>query len=139
MRSMSKPPALVLRAAIGLLAVIGLAGVVPVSLAELAAGGACPHLGPLPACHLVSVAYGAVLISVLHPRLWKPAVFLAGWVPIFLLAAAGSGLELLGHGTCPKTEGGMPKCFFSLGLAIALIVPFVIHVARAHREDAGRA
>lgn len=138
MRLMSKPPALLLRAAMGLLALVGLVGVVPVSLAELVVGGACPHLGPLPACHLVTVAYGVVLISVLRPRLWTPALFAAGWAPIFLLAAAGSGLELLGHGTCPKTEGGMPKCFFSLGLAVALFVPFAIHVARAATEGGAR-
>lgn len=131
-------PGIGLRIAIAAMALIGLVGVVPVSLAELSAGGACPHLGPLPACHLVSVAYGTVLLTVLHPRLWNRWVFLVAWLPIFALAAAGSGLELLGHGTCPKTEGGIPKCFFSLGLAAALFVPFLIHVATSKRSRAGQ-
>ena len=126
---MTQTPILPIRIIIGGLAMVGLVGVLPVSLNELMAGGACPHLGPVPACHLVSLAYATVLFSVLHRRLWKPPLFILAWAPIFLLAAAGSGLELLGQGTCPKTEGGVPKCFFSLALAIALFIPFVFHAA----------
>jgi hypothetical protein len=133
---MREPPGLALRAVIGFFALVGLAGVLPVSMAELTTGSACPHLGPVPACHLVSIAYAAVLISVLHSRLWKPSLFLLAWSPIFLLAATGSGLELTGHGTCPKTSGEIPKCFFSLGLAVALIVPFLIHFAQTRRSNA---
>lgn len=127
---MRAPPNLTIRAVMGLLALIGLVGVLPVSLAELA-GSACPHLGPVPACHLVSLAYGTVLVLVLLRRLWKPWLFVVAWSPIFLLAAAGSGLELSGYGTCPQTESGIPKCFFSLGLAVALFVPFLFHLRQA--------
>jgi hypothetical protein len=115
------------------LALLGLFGVLPVSLAELSAGGACPRLGVLPACHLVSLAYGTVLVTVLHRRLWNPWVFLLAWLPIFSLAAMGSSLELLGHGTCPKTDSGLPKCFLSLALAVALFLPFLVHFAKSMR------
>ena len=131
---MRKPSRLALRVTILLLALIGLMGVLPVSMAELTAGSACPHLGPIPACHLVSVAYATLLLLALFRRLWKPSLFLLAWSPIFLLAAAGSGLELMGHGTCPKTAGGIPKCFFSLGLAVALFVPFLFHFAQSKRQ-----
>ena len=130
MNSMDAPPHVGLRAFIAAFALIGLTGVAPVSLAELSVGGACPHLGPVPACHLVTAAYAAVLLTALQRRLWNPIVFMVAWLPIFALAATGSGLELMGHETCPKTSGGIPKCYFSLGLAIALYAPFLIHMMR---------
>ena len=133
---MTTTPSLSLRVIVALLAAIGLAGVLPVSLAELSSGAACPHLGPIPACHVVAIAYSAVLLSVLHPRLWHPSLFLSGWLPIFLLAAMGSVSELLGLDVCPKTaSGGIPKCFFSLGLAVALILPVLLHFAKATRAS----
>ncbi len=135
---MRKMPSVSHRVIVAALALFGLFGVLPVSLAELSASGACPHLGDLPACHLVSLAYGTVLLTVLHRRLWNPWVFLLAWLPIFSLAAMGSSLELLGHGTCPKTESGLPKCFFSLGLAVALFLPFLVHIAKSMRITAQR-
>ncbi len=131
-------PSVGLRLIIAALALLGLFGVLPVSLAEFSNGGACPHLGVLPACHLVALAYAVVLLTVLHYRLWNPWVFLFAWLPIFALAATGSGLELMGYGTCPKTESGLPKCFFSLGLAVALFVPFLVHIVRSKRIMAQR-
>jgi len=133
--SITKMPNIVSRVIIAALAIFGFGGVLPVSLAELTSGGACPHLGPVPACHLVSLAYGTVLVTVLHRRLWNRWVFLLGWFPIFALAAAGSALELLGHDTCPKTAGGIPKCYYSLGLAVVLVLPFLVHIAKTRRTD----
>ena len=128
---MKEIPTAYLRVIVAVLALIGLISVLPVSLAELSTGDACPHLGTLPACHLVSLAYAMVFLTVLHRRLWNPWVFLISWLPIFALAATGSGLELMGHETCPKTESGIPKCFFSLGLAVALLIPFLINIAKS--------
>lgn len=129
-------PNIISRVIIAGLALFGFAGVLPVSLAELSSGDACPHLGPVPACHLVSLAYAAALVSVLHRGLWNRWVFLIAWFPIFALAAAGTGLELLGRDTCPKTAGGIPKCYFSLALAVALITPFLLHLAMSGRSTA---
>ena len=126
-------PSRSVRAAMALLALIGLTGLLPISLADLSDGDACPHLGPLPACHLLSVAYGTVLLTALFRRLWNPWVFFLAWLPIFLFAAVGSGLELTGAGTCPKTEGGIPKCFFSLGLAATLFLLFLFNPAKTRR------
>ncbi len=134
---MSTVPHPAIRLIVALLAGLGLSGVLPVSWAELMNGGACPHLGPLPACHLVSAAYACVLLTVLHPKLWKPLVFFAGWLPVFMLAAFGSSLELAGRETCPRTAGGVPKCYFSLALAIAVFVPVLIHILRVRRRSNG--
>ena len=136
---MRELPNLPLRAVIGLLALIGLAGVLPVSLKELSTGVACPHLGLIPACHIVSLAYATVLLTVLHRCLWNPWLFLIAWLLIFLPAAAGSGLELTGHETCPRTDSGIPKCFFSLGLAVTLFAPFLLHCAARTNQGESRA
>lgn len=120
------------RLAVMTLALIGLIGVAPVSIAELGSGGACPQLGPLPACHLVALAYAAILISVLHPQHWVPVLFLAGWLPVFGFAAVGTMLELAGHETCPRTGGGWPKCYFSFALACGVMVPALLHWASGH-------
>ena len=120
-----------LRAVIAVLAFIGLAGVLPVSYSELSTQTACPHLGFIPACHIVTLAYAIVLLTAVHSRIWKTWLFVLGWLPIFLLALAGTTLELLGNGTCPETAGGIPKCYFSLGLAIALVLPVLIHIVNS--------
>ncbi len=127
-------PGASLRVFIALLAGVGLFGVLPVSWADFSSAQACPNLGSLPACHLVSAAYALVLLSVLHPRLWRPWLFLLAWLPIFALAFLGSGLELLGHGTCPQTAGGLPKCYLSLALASALLLPFLTHFYKTRRK-----
>ncbi len=116
-----------MKVALVVLAGTGLLGVAPVTFAELSTGNACPGLGPVPACHVVTIAYGAMLASVLFGRGWLPYLFFLGWIPVFLLAAGGSALEVLGQGICPKTESGWPKCFFSLALALTLLVPLLIH------------
>lgn len=124
---MGDVPSLTLRVLIGVVASIGLVGVIPVSFAELSTGGACPHLGVIPACHVVSIAYGSIFLTILHHRFWKPRVFLVSWLIIFLLAATGTAFELLGLEACPKTAGGIPKCFFSFGLSGMLFIPFWVH------------
>ena len=115
------------RAWVAAFALIGLVGVAPVSLAQVTGNQACPHFGPLPICHLVTIAYASMLVNVLRASFWHPAVFVLAWLPVFGLAATGSGLEISGHDICPKTEGGWPKCFFSLALACAVIVPVFVH------------
>lgn len=123
------------RIPVALLAALGLFGVVPVSLAELRSGGACPHLGPLPACHIVAVSYALMLAAALSQQVWARGVFYFGWIPVFLLAAGGSGLELLGQEICPKTEGGWPKCYFSFALAVTTALPVLAFWALGGRRD----
>lgn len=132
---MSTAPGLGLRVVIGLLALIGLAGVLPVSLAELSSESDCPHLGAIPACYLVNVAYVTMLITALNRRFWSLWYFFAGWALVFILAATGSVLEILGYGTCPRTGSETPMCFLSLGLVVAMVVPVSVHLLQVSRKD----
>ncbi len=55
-------------------------------------------------------------------------LYQAAWLLIAGLVASGSGLELSGHDVCPKTDTGIPKCFFCLALAVVIIIPFLFHL-----------
>ncbi len=123
------------RTVIALLATFGLLGVVPVSLAELRTGNGCPSLGPIPACHIVTISYGLILAAALSSRLWSLGLFYLGWVPVFLLAAGGSFFEFLGQNVCPQTEGGWPKCYFSLGLALAIATPLLVYFFKPRQKS----
>lgn len=130
---MKNTPSFILRVLIAGLAIIGLIGVFPVSYAELTNGGSCPHLGPIPACHIVSIAYSVIFAISVYPKLWSSKIFIIPWLVIFSLALIGTSLEVLGMEACPKTAGGIPKCYFSLALAISLFVPFLIIQLKAKR------
>lgn len=96
----------------------------PVVLAEWKGGDACPKLGPLPACYLVVLCYALMgLAAAINPRRlnW---LFFIGWLPVFALALTGTTLEILGHGTCPVSDSGVPMCYYSLSLAAVLLPVF---------------
>lgn len=87
------------------------------------AGNACPELVLMPLCYLVALAYGLIMASVL---IRKQGLFYAGWLPVFLLALAGTLGTLLGHDVCPKTALGWPKCMLSLILASLILLAFLL-------------
>lgn len=123
------------RVAIFGLAIVVIYGLVPIVVAEWQGYDACPKVGPIPACYLVSVAYAAIGISALvEPRLltW---LFLAGWLPVFLLAASGTTLELFGRKTCPETAAGTPICYYSLTIALILLPVFFFARSTVRRSE----
>ena len=101
-----------------------LSGIVPISIEQFKSGGACPLIGPIPACYIVSLAYGAMGIAAL---LWNKKLiwlFVLGVVPVISLAASGTALELLGYPTCPRSDGGLPLCYFSLAVGLIMAITF---------------
>jgi len=112
---------------IAVIAAIGFLGAIQVSLEEFQTGTGCPHFGAIPACYIVSLAYALILISVVLKNPLKSVLFYTGWAPVFLLALSGTVLELFGRDTCPKVDGGWPKCYFSLALAVAIILPVLLN------------
>jgi len=114
-----------------------LSGIVPISLTHFHTGNACPTLGPIPACYVVSICYGAMGVAAL---LWnKPLswLFFAGVIPVVLLALAGTSFELAGRPTCPRSDTGWPLCYTSLmvGLAMALAFLIALRIEKSKRAD----
>ncbi|MEH6545191.1 MAG: hypothetical protein V7701_02100 [Sneathiella sp.] len=132
---MRPTPHIYVRIVIALVAITGLIGALPVSYSELGGGQGCPHLGPIPACHIVSMAYLAIFISVVFSATWHPFIIVTAWSVILILAAIGTGMELSGAGTCPKTASGIPKCYFSLGLAGLLSIPLLFHYLASKQKS----
>jgi len=100
-------------------------GIVSISFEHFRTGGACPMLGPVPACYVVSLAYAAMAVA--GVIFWRVALwlFLAGAMPVIALAMVGTMSELLGVPTCPRAPGGMPLCYASLAVGIGLLAGFL--------------
>ena len=97
------------------LASYGLVAAFGISRLHFSGAEECPTIGPLAACYAVVVGYAAMLSSAIRPSKW---VFLAGWLPVFMLASIGVGGEMFSDiQVCPRTSGGIPKCYFSFVLA----------------------
>lgn len=102
-----------------------LGGILPISLEHFQTGSACPMLGPLPACYVVSIAYAAMALAGLI--WWCPLLplFLLGAIPVITLALIGTASELAGVPTCPRSAEGLPLCYASLAVGVALLVTFL--------------
>lgn len=75
--------------------------------------GACPSIGPVPACYLVLAGF---LLGLVGHLANLRAVFFAGLGFPTVLALFASVGEVFGFVECPKTEGGIPMCYISLAL-----------------------
>lgn len=114
-----------LRLAIVIVAGFVLYRLAPVIAHEWQGQDACPDLGALPACYLVGLGYAAMGIAALVAPSRLSGLFLAGRIPVFLLAATGSMRELFGRPTCPLSPVGVPMCYLSLSLACLLLPAFM--------------
>jgi len=117
------------------LVIFGLISVTKLSF-ENFAGVACPYVGPVPVCYIVTFAYAMMLGSlVINHNGCKHYFFCMGWGLAFIIAAFASVAELFGGGgVCPSTSsggirggsaGGVPLCYISLGILIVILVLFL--------------
>lgn len=116
-------------AAIGLfLSVFGVVEAFNISHLHFSTEESCPTLAILPACYVVLICYSAMSLAWVGKLITKISLveryggllFWIGFSPAFLLALVGSTGEVFGFVDCPKTPGGMPKCFVSLGFVLVL-------------------
>jgi hypothetical protein len=101
-------------------------GIIPISLEQFRTGQACPMLGPVPACYVVTFCYSAMGLS---SAIWRRPfgwVFAVGIAPVLLLAIAGTGLEITGRPTCPRSTTGVPLCFASLAVGLFMLSAYLI-------------
>jgi len=121
-------------------ALAGVIGVFPILQKQFLGTEICPALGPLPACYLVFSGYTLIVASAFVGTRYRFRTFTTGWVPLFVLAATGSGLELLGKDACPRTSSGVPTCFLSLGLLGVLAMIYMAerrYISRRLERDPG--
>lgn len=118
------------------LVLTGLVGVLGISYNNLN-GVACPHIFQVPICYVVAVAYACMLAALVIPQIHcKHYFFVAGWAVAFVVAVAGSLAEFFaGGGVCPTSGGGrmgaatstgIPMCYISLAMLMAILALFII-------------
>ena len=106
---------------IWLLGFFGLNGTFSLVKEEYTYSNICPKLLGIPACYFILTCLILILISHagwLKDRLW---LFRIGAGIAVLIALFGSVGQIFGWLECPKTEGGIPMCYLSLGMFFGLI------------------
>ncbi len=86
--------------------------------------GACPSLGPIPACYLVLAGFALALIGHLTRlrKLFLPSLGFPSGLALF--ASIG---EIGGFIECPKSASGIPMCYLSLALCSLCWLLWIAH------------
>ena len=116
-----------------LLAIVAMFGLIPAALLtgeHFSTGTACPPIGPLPACVLVFAGYGLIFYSAMAWGWKRHLAFLAGWLPVSILALLATVLEIANGPVCPRAFIFLPQCFLSLLLSILIGSLWVIGILR---------
>ena len=80
----------------------------------------CPKILGVPACYIVCLFFIAALLG--HIFFEAVPYWYFGFIAIpFILALLGTITELKGKVICPRTIGGTPMCYLSLGFCSLLI------------------
>jgi len=88
----------------------------------------CPTIGFIPACYVVLLGYFSMVLSVIRPTKY---LFLVGWLPVFLLASIGVSAEILSETpVCPRSNNGIPQCYFSFAMSAIIGVMGLIFFNR---------
>ena len=118
---------LCVKIALWVLVLIGFAGALHISYLNATTNNACPHVAMIPVCYVVLAAFGMMLLSlIINHYGCKQHLFVAGWSIAFLIALLGSSAELMKGDICPASSNGLPMCFVSLALCIAIFVLFLL-------------
>ena len=80
----------------------------------------CPKILGIPACYIVCLFFTVALLS--HLFFGSSPYWYFGFLAVpFMLAFLGTVTELTGKVICPRTPGGTPMCYISLGICSLLI------------------
>lgn len=121
---------LVMRRLYAIVAAIGLVGVAAISYGQFTGASECPNVGEIRICYIILACYSAVFFSVFVRGTGKRWLFWPGWIGIFAPAAFGSSMEIAGNDTCPRSGTGIPTCYFSLLMAVVIIVLYLMATRR---------
>jgi hypothetical protein len=106
-------------------AIYGTSGLV---LKEWNIGNICPKILGIPACFIVMVCFLGGLIGHLTANKTGLWIFFVFTGVVTLIAITGTVGELTGTTKCPRTSGGIPMCFISLGICLSLLIAKIAHL-----------
>ena len=107
---------------IWIIALFGLNGTFSLVQEEFTKGNICPKLLGIPACYIILTCLVFLLISQSNLLKDKNRLFFIGAGVAATIAISGTVGQLMGWTECPKTDGGTPMCFLSLGLFSSLLI-----------------
>ena len=114
------------RVILWLLIIAGLWGALRVSYTTITGAAKCPDLMNIPICYLVAIGYLSMLAAqVVSPGKLKNRLFYPAWALVFIIAASGAGLEITTGNTCPRSNSGVPLCYFSFILCVAIFIFYI--------------
>jgi hypothetical protein len=106
-----------------MLIIMGLWGALSVSYTTVTGAAPCPSFSSIPICYLVSIGYLSMLTAQLSVfDRWKHRLFYPAWALVFIIAVSGTFLEFSVGDTCPRNDGGVPLCYVSLALSLAVFI-----------------
>ncbi len=93
------------------------------SMVDFQKKNVCPKILGIPACYIVLLFFSLALGSHLFKGSLGKDLWYYGLMAVpFLLALSGTLTELSGKVVCPRTPGGTPMCYISLGICTTLII-----------------
>ncbi len=115
-------------ALIWIVALFGINSTYRLASKEFSTGDICPKIIGIPVCYIILTCLIFILISQSQLLNEKNRLYFIGAGVAALFASIGSFAQLMGWLECPKTEGGIPMCFLSLGMFSSLLVLKFIEV-----------
>ena len=114
------------RVILWLLILAGLWGALRVSYTTITGTARCPDFASIPICYLVGTGYLSMLAAqVVSTGKLKMFLFYPAWSLVFAIAALGTGLEVTRGDVCPRNSSGVPLCYFSLSLCVAIFLLYL--------------
>ena len=93
------------------------------SLTDFQKKDICPKILGIPACYIVLLLFVLTLLAHVAKGPFTNNWWYYGFLSVpFLLALSGTLSELAGKVVCPRTPGGTPMCFISLGFCTLLFI-----------------
>lgn len=128
-------PITISRVGLIVLSALGTIGGAQLSFSHLIHGEICPMIGPVPACNIVLVGYSLILLATMTQTHRTLVLFVAGWVPVSMLAITGVTLEILYGATCPPGPAGIPQCFISLAMSMLSLIFFIMFLRSSRKKS----
>jgi len=102
--------------------VFAIYGAIKLSIVDYKKKNVCPKILKIPACYIVFIFFFLSAAVHIIPGVKNYYLYFSFLMIPFLLALAGTVTELSGKVVCPRTPGGTPMCYISLGICSCLLL-----------------